>query len=95
MKFSLAVISIALLGVVAVDPALARVKSKVRAHCVDRPYSFSWSFLFPGHPEPQDDLLVCRDRQCGLGCCRQRYGLVGHPLTMKWIANLCLRSGPT
>jgi hypothetical protein len=53
MKFSLAVIPIAFFGVIAADPALARVKSKARAHCVDQPYSFSWSFLLPGHPGPQ------------------------------------------
>jgi hypothetical protein len=53
MKFSLALIPILVLGVITADPALARVKAKARAHCADPPYSFSWSFLLPGHPGPQ------------------------------------------
>jgi len=52
MKFSGAVISFVMLCVVAADPAVARAK-KTRAHCVDRPQQFSWSFLLPGQREPQ------------------------------------------
>ena len=43
---------IAGLGVIAADPALARAK-KAKVVCVDRPYQFSWSAIWPGHPAPQ------------------------------------------
>ena len=32
---------VALIAIVAADPAFARAKHKARAHCVDRPYQFS------------------------------------------------------
>ena len=54
MKIGWIVIAVAaLVAVVAADPAFARAKHKAKAHCVDRPYQFSWSFLFPGQPEPR------------------------------------------
>ena len=53
MKFHRDVIVLAALIVFVAEPALARVKSKSHARCVDRPYSFSGSLLLPGHPEPQ------------------------------------------
>ena len=56
MKFSRIVIAvaalIAVLGVLAVDPALARVKQKAQRQCVDQPYQFSWDFLLLGSPAP-------------------------------------------
>ena len=53
MKFRWLVLSIVALGVAAAEPALARVKHKAQARCVDKPYEFLWSFLVPGHPAPQ------------------------------------------
>lgn len=44
---------VAALGIVAADPAFARAKHKARAHCVDRPYEFSWGHLFSSRPEPR------------------------------------------
>ena len=50
MKFSWIVIAVAgllaVLGVIAADPALARVKHKAQRQCVDRPFEFSWGVLF-------------------------------------------------
>ena len=53
MKLSWIIVAVTVLGIVVADPALARVKAKPHARCVDRPDSFSWNFLLPGHPEPQ------------------------------------------
>ena len=54
MKIGWIVIAVAaLVAVVAADPAFARAKHKARAHCIDRPYQFSWSFIWPGNPEPR------------------------------------------
>lgn len=57
MKFSWIAIVVAglvaVLSVIAADPALARAKHKAKLQCVDRPYQFSWSFLLPGSPTPQ------------------------------------------
>jgi hypothetical protein len=49
---AVAVLCVPVLGVVAADPAFARVKQKPASRCVDRPANFSWSF-FAIHPEPQ------------------------------------------
>jgi hypothetical protein len=54
MKFAVLVIAIATLTVAAADAASARSKHhRARAHCSDRPYQFSWSFLLPGQREPR------------------------------------------
>lgn len=53
MRVHCTVILLAVLGVVAAEPALARTKSKARPQCVDRPQEFSWGFLLPGQREPQ------------------------------------------
>lgn len=53
MKFRRDIIVLAALIALVAEPALARVKSKSHARCVDRPDRFSWSFLLPGHPAPQ------------------------------------------
>ena len=53
MKFRRDTIVLAALVALVAEPALARVKSNPHARCVDRPDSFSWNFLLPGHPEPQ------------------------------------------
>lgn len=42
MIFRWIVIAIAVLGMIAADPALARSRHKARPHCVDRPLEFSW-----------------------------------------------------
>ena len=52
VSWSLIVVT-ALVAVVATDPAFARAKHKARAHCVDRPYEFSWGHLFSSRPEPR------------------------------------------
>lgn len=52
MKIRLVVASVTVLAVIAASPAFARTK-KVRSHCDDRPYQFSWNFLLPGQPAPQ------------------------------------------
>jgi hypothetical protein len=57
MKFrwtivAVAVLCVPVLGVIAANPALARVRHKAASRCVDRPANFSWSF-FTIHPEPQ------------------------------------------
>jgi hypothetical protein len=52
MKIRSGVIALAVLGVVATDPALARSRHNARPHCVDRPFEFSWSgFWFNPPPE--------------------------------------------
>jgi hypothetical protein len=52
MIFRWIVIAIAVLGMIAADPALARSRHKARSHCVDRPLEFSWSgFWF--NPPPK------------------------------------------
>jgi hypothetical protein len=57
MKIRWIVIAVAALvvgfGVIAADPALARVKHKAKPQCVDRPFEFSWSNLFSSRPAPQ------------------------------------------
>ena len=53
MKLLWSAIFVAALVFGAVDPSLARTRSKAQPRCVDRPYNSSWSFLLPGHPEPQ------------------------------------------
>lgn len=52
MRVSCTVILFVTLGVMTVEPALAREKSKARP-CVDRPQEFSWGFLLPGQREPR------------------------------------------
>jgi len=42
-----------ILGVIAADPALARVKHKAMPPCVERPFEFSWSNLFSSRLAPQ------------------------------------------
>jgi len=52
MKIRSGVIALAVLGIVATDPALARSRHNARPHCVDRPFEFSWSgFWFNPPPE--------------------------------------------
>lgn len=57
MKFSWAVIavavSVAILGAMVADPALARAKPKSKRICADRLYEFSWGGLFSTRPEPR------------------------------------------
>jgi hypothetical protein len=53
MKFSRIAAAVALLSLIAADSALARAKHPAKRACVDRPYQFSWSFLYPGSPVPQ------------------------------------------
>lgn len=53
MKFVWFVIAAALAAVIALDPALAAGKKRVRSACVDRPVEFSWSFLWASKPEPR------------------------------------------
>jgi hypothetical protein len=63
MKFKWLVIAVAavcvpalgvpVFGVIAADPALARVKHKAKPACVDRPFEFSWGNLFSSRPAPQ------------------------------------------
>ena len=57
MKFSWTVIaaavSVAILGIIAAEPALARAKHKAMPQCIDRPSQFSWNkLLFGPAPEP-------------------------------------------
>ena len=53
MTLRWAVITVAVLGVMAADPALARAKHKARPHCVARPLEFSWTeWLFNPPPQP-------------------------------------------
>jgi hypothetical protein len=53
MKLRWAVMAVAVLGVIAVEPALARPRHKARPHCVDRPYEFSLGgLLFNPRPQP-------------------------------------------
>ncbi len=54
MRMLFLVIAIAALAAAVADPALARSKHRrAAAHCVDRPYEFSWSFVLPGAHAPQ------------------------------------------
>jgi hypothetical protein len=54
MKFAWLIVAIAALAVAAADGASARPRHhRLRAHCVDRPYQFSWSFVLPGQRAPQ------------------------------------------
>ena len=47
MKIGWTVMAVAaFVAVVAADPALARVKHKARAHCVDRPYDSPGAICF-------------------------------------------------
>ncbi len=52
MKLHWLVVGLAALGVVAADPALARVKKKAKPQCIDRPVQFSWHKFFNG-PAPR------------------------------------------
>jgi hypothetical protein len=53
MTLRWAVIAVAALGVIAADPALARIKQKARLHCAARPLEFSWNgWLFNPPPQP-------------------------------------------
>jgi hypothetical protein len=56
MKFPWIVFAVTALvagsGIIAADPALARVKQKAQRHCVDRPHAFSWSGILT-NPAPQ------------------------------------------
>jgi hypothetical protein len=58
MKFRWLVVACAALayagvGIIAADPAQARVRYKAKPHCVDRPYQFSLGrLLFGQPPEP-------------------------------------------
>ena len=57
MKFVWLGVAIAVLALTAADNASARVKyhrhRAYRAHCADRPKTFSWGFLLPGSPAPE------------------------------------------
>lgn len=60
MKFRLIVVATAALGVIAADPALARVKHRhivkyhhAAARCVDQNVIFSWDFIWTPRPDPQ------------------------------------------
>ena len=53
MRLFCALVLFAVLGIAAVDPALARPKSKSSPQCADRPQEFSWNFLIPGQRAPQ------------------------------------------
>jgi hypothetical protein len=46
MKMRWVIIAVAVLGVIAADPALARARHKARPHCVDQPFEFSWYGVF-------------------------------------------------
>jgi hypothetical protein len=50
MKLWWAVIAVAVLGVVAADPALARARHKASPHCVDRQFEFTWSGVWFNPP---------------------------------------------
>lgn len=52
MKLSWLIIVSAIVGIVAADPALARVRSKAKPQCIDRPVQFSLERLIFG-PAPQ------------------------------------------
>ena len=54
MKPTFLVLMATAVAIAIAGPALARSKHpKHAAHCVDRPYEFSWGFLLPGQPAPQ------------------------------------------
>jgi hypothetical protein len=52
MKFRWIMVAVAIAGVIAAEPALARAKHKAQRQCVDRTHQFSWNFLLPGAPSP-------------------------------------------
>ncbi len=45
--------SVAALGIIAADPAMARAKHHAKARCVDGPKPFSWDFIWTLRPDPQ------------------------------------------
>jgi hypothetical protein len=52
MKFSLIVIAVAGVAVIAATPALARTKHKAHRQCIDRPQTFTWGGIIT-NPAPQ------------------------------------------
>jgi hypothetical protein len=53
MRLRWAVITLAVLSVIAANPTLARARHKAKPHCVARPPEFSWTgWLFNARPQP-------------------------------------------
>lgn len=52
-SIAVAAAGLAVIGVVAAGPVLARAKHKPVHRCVDRPAEFSLRSLLPGSPEPR------------------------------------------
>jgi hypothetical protein len=53
MTLRWAVVTIAVLGLIATDPALARSRHKAKPHCAAQPLQFSWTgWLFNPPPQP-------------------------------------------
>jgi hypothetical protein len=53
MALRWAVTTVAVLSVIAADPALARSRHKARPHCVSQPLQFSWTgWWFNPPPQP-------------------------------------------
>ncbi len=53
MTLRWAVVTVAVLGVIVTDPALARSRHKARPNCAAQPLQFSWTgWLFNPPPQP-------------------------------------------